>query len=145
MFYKYLSISSILITLGVSSGCLKYEKSPLDSAQGGEFGPLATLLLGSRPAHFLAFTNTMTLLELQGNGEWTSINYNSGGSIFIHLTPMAFTNFFLLHKDNKEYYDRVMSYFRYKAEVVVWSDSYRDRDNGSRGNSSSRRRPPPPR
>jgi len=81
MFYKYLSISSILITLGVSSGCLKYEKSPLDSAQGGEFGPLATLLLGSRPAHFLAFTNTMTLLELQGNGEWTSINYNSGGGI----------------------------------------------------------------
>ncbi len=74
----------------------------------------------------------------KGKPDFVRINYNSGGSIFIHLAPMAFTNFFLLHKDNKEYYDRVMSYFRYKAEVVVWSDSYRDRDNGSRGNSTSR-------
>lgn len=53
------------------------------------------------------------------------IRYVNGGAIFFHLEPLAFTNFFLLHKNNKEYYDAVFSYLPPDIKKIVWNDYYR--------------------
>jgi hypothetical protein len=58
-------------------------------------------------------------------------NYDGGGSLFIHLAPITFTNFFLLHKDNKTYYDNVLSYLPKNSEVVRWDDYFRSHTSGS--------------
>ena len=45
-------------------------------------------------------TSITNILGWNTRGEinYVKISYESGGSISIHLAPMAFTNFFLLHR-----------------------------------------------
>jgi hypothetical protein len=60
-----------------------------------------------------------------GNPDFIRISYAKGGAIFIHLDPFVFTNFFLLHKKNKSYFDLAFSYLPKKTGVVEWSDYFR--------------------
>jgi hypothetical protein len=75
--------------------------------------------------------------DITGNPDFIRISYAKGGSIFIHLNPFAFTNFFLLHKNNRSYYDIALSNMQKQAGVVEWSDYFRYRK--SRNNFSSLR------
>lgn len=61
---------------------------------------------------------------------FVKISYESGGAIYIHLAPLAFSNFFLLHKNNKTYYDLAMSNVPANTELVVWAEYYRSHYNG---------------
>jgi hypothetical protein len=45
--------------------------------------------------------------------------------LYLHFAPMAFTNFFLLHKENMGYYDKVFSYLPASAGEVQWDDYFR--------------------
>ncbi len=65
--------------------------------------------------------------DIMGRPDFVRISYVNGGSIFIHLDPFAFSNFFLLHKENKSYYDIALSYMSRHAGVVEWSDYFRYR------------------
>jgi predicted nucleic acid-binding protein len=47
------------------------------------------------------------------------------GCLLIQTMPFTFTNFFLLHKENKNYYDALMSYMPHDIESVIWDDQYR--------------------
>ena len=60
-----------------------------------------------------------------GNPDFIKISYAKGGSIFLHLDPFAFTNFFLLHKKNKSYFDISLSNMQKQTGVVEWSDYFR--------------------
>lgn len=60
-----------------------------------------------------------------GKPDFIRISYRNGGAIFVHLAPMAFTNFFLLHKQNKTYYDYALSYLPTDAGELYWDDFYR--------------------
>jgi hypothetical protein len=72
--------------------------------------------------------HTMVLgRNFKGKPDFIRISYAHGGAIFIHLNPLAFTNFFLLHKENKSYYDLAFSYLPGKIGVVEWSDYFRYR------------------
>src|SRR5207344_1934333 len=48
-----------------------------------------------------------------------------GGAIYIHFAPLAFSNFFLLHKYNKEYFDNVFSYMPLSVNDIAWDDYFR--------------------
>jgi hypothetical protein len=61
----------------------------------------------------------------QGKPDFIRIPYAHEGAIFLHLEPLAFSNFFLLHKNNKSYYDLALSYLPIKTGVVEWSDYFR--------------------
>jgi hypothetical protein len=65
-----------------------------------------------------------------GRPDLVRFNYKGGGTLYLHFAPMAFTNFFLLHKNNKAYYDNALSYLPSTAEAVIWDDYFRyDRTN----------------
>ena len=68
--------------------------------------------------------------DARGEVNYVKITYESGGSISIHLAPMAFTNFFLLHRNNKGYYDNALSYLPNNVDVVKWDDYFRNRVSG---------------
>jgi hypothetical protein len=65
----------------------------------------------------------------KGQTNFIRIGYGHGGSIFVHLDPFQFSNFFLLHKKNKNYYDLALSYIPKQTGVVEWSDYFRYRKN----------------
>lgn len=58
---------------------------------------------------------------------YVRITYESGGSVSIHLAPLAFSNFFLLHRANKEYFDNALSYLPHDIQVIKWDDYFRTR------------------
>jgi len=70
-----------------------------------------------------------------GRPNFVQFNYEGGGSLFIHLAPITFSNFFLLHKNNKAYYDNVLSYLPKSSEVVRWDEYFRYHTSGSDHNS----------
>jgi len=72
----------------------------------------------------------------KGEVNFVRITYESGGSIHIHLAPMAFTNFFLLHHENKEYYDNALSYLPNDIEVIKWDDYFRNRTGNKKSGFS---------
>jgi hypothetical protein len=63
----------------------------------------------------------------RGQTNFIRIAYEHGGSIFVHLDPFEFSNFFLLHKNNKTYYDLALSYLPKRTGLVEWSDYFRYR------------------
>ncbi|MBA4166086.1 MAG: hypothetical protein H0X41_00820 [Chitinophagaceae bacterium] len=69
--------------------------------------------------------------DQEGHANFVQFTYKNGGSLSLHLAPVAFTNFFLLHKNNKRYYDLTMSYIPASAHVVRWDDYYRSHIDGT--------------
>lgn len=63
-----------------------------------------------------------------GQGERGNINFIrmkvGDGAIFIHLAPLAFSNYFLLHKKNIDYYKNAFSVIPKNVSAVVWNDYY---------------------
>jgi hypothetical protein len=70
-----------------------------------------------------------------GRANFVKFDYEGGGSIYLHFAPLAFSNFFLLHKDNKVYYDNALSYVPKDIEVVRWDDYFRYHEEGRNRNS----------
>jgi len=87
--------------------------------------------------HFTRMDSSVTRIigkDRQGNANFIKFSYEGGGAIYLHLAPAAFTNFFLLHKDNKSYYDQALSVIPDTVSYVRWDDYYRHHING-RNNS----------
>lgn len=67
----------------------------------------------------------------EGYPDFIRYTYKGGGAIYVHLAPTALTNFFLLHKDNMKYYDKVFSYMPDKFKKVKWDDYFRYHSDGN--------------
>lgn len=53
------------------------------------------------------------------------IRLNKGkGSFFIHSAPLAFSNYFILHKNNSAYYQKVLSVLPKNVKTIVWNEYY---------------------
>lgn len=68
--------------------------------------------------------------DRNGHANFVKFTYPGGGSVSIHIAPAAFTNFFLLHKDNKQYLDLALSSIPDSVHQVRWDDYFRHHING---------------
>jgi hypothetical protein len=66
-----------------------------------------------------------------GKPDFIRIAFRHGGSVFIQLAPLAFSNFFLLHRGNRTYYDFALSYLPVTTSEVLWDDYFRYRKPGN--------------
>jgi hypothetical protein len=62
----------------------------------------------------------------RGRPDFVKFGYKGGGALFLHFAPLAFSNFFLLHGNNKAYYDQALSYMSPNLEEVKWDDYFRN-------------------
>ena len=46
------------------------------------------------------------------------------GNLYLHLAPLAFTNYFLLHKKNIGYYEKLLSVISPDTKTIVWDEYY---------------------
>jgi hypothetical protein len=46
------------------------------------------------------------------------------GSLFIHAAPLAFSNYFILHKNNREYYQKALSVIPPEVDKILWNEYY---------------------
>jgi hypothetical protein len=54
------------------------------------------------------------------------------GNLFVHLAPMAFTNYFLLHKQNIEYLEKAFTLLSPATRKVVWDEYYLNKKSDRR-------------
>lgn len=87
--------------------------------------------------HFTDMDSSVTQIigtDENGNANYVKFRYQGGGAIYFHLAPAAFTNFFLLHKENKQYYDLALSVIPDTINFIRWDDYFRHHAKG-RNNS----------
>jgi hypothetical protein len=63
-----------------------------------------------------------------GNGIYVLpdfLQFRAGkGSLYFHLTPLAFSNYFLLYGNNMNYYDRTFSLIPADTKQVIWDEYF---------------------
>lgn len=71
-------------------------------------------------------SSVTTILGLNDRNKpnFISIKYGDG-IIFLHLHPEVFSNYFLLKENNKQYFEKVLSYMNSDRNHVYWDDFYR--------------------
>lgn len=68
---------------------------------------------------------TSTVLGYNKEGKPDFIHLKAGkGNLFVHLAPMAFSNYFLLHKNNIAYYENALSYISPLTTKLVWDEYF---------------------
>lgn len=103
-------------TLTVSMATPPFTKSQLYTYPGKQYD-----------AYFTNIDSTVaTVLGYHQSGLANFVHYKAGkGNVYIHLAPLAFSNYFLMHKDNLDYYEKAMSLISPNTTRVVWDEYYR--------------------
>ena len=63
-----------------------------------------------------------------GHPNFVRMNKGSG-SFFIHTAPLAFSNYFILHKNNVAYYQQALSVIPKNVKTVLWNEYFLIRYN----------------
>lgn len=83
-----------------------------------------------------------TILGRDALGRPDFIRMDAGaGSIFIHLSPLVFSNYFILHKNNVRYYEQAMSVIPNGVDKIVWNEYYLSKRADRRNNNNEEREP----
>jgi hypothetical protein len=71
-------------------------------------------------------TSRAMVLGVNNHGKANLIRMDIGdGHLYIHAVPMAFTNFFVLRGNNREYLEKMLSYLPGNAEYLYWDEYYK--------------------
>jgi hypothetical protein len=82
-------------------------------------------------------TSTTTVLGSDNRGYNNFIHLKAGkGNLYLHLAPMAFTNYFLLRDKNIGYYEDMLSVIPRDTKKVVWDEYYLQKKVPSRRGGS---------
>lgn len=75
---------------------------------------------------FYSFDTSRTaVLGTNDKGRPDFIRMDKGkGSFFIHTSPLAFSNYFILHKNNVAYYENALSVIPKSVHTVLWNEYY---------------------
>jgi hypothetical protein len=102
-----------------------------DSLQIALRAPFATAASYQYPGKkwdtYFTKLNAATTVQLGNNsdGYTNFIQLQSGrGRLFVHLAPLAFSNYFLLHKNNIRYFQNVLSLIPDGVTKIVWNEYY---------------------
>jgi hypothetical protein len=111
---------------------LHHEFDPFDST--AVFLDTASFL---QPSYYqypgADFTNQFSIIDSSfsyplGYSRDTSLNiiaiHSLNGTFFVHSAPVTFTNFFLLYKNNREYFEKLMGLLPADAKKIVWDEYY---------------------
>lgn len=82
---------------------------------------------GKRHATFFSNWNKdkTVVLGSNGSGYPNFLQFRAGkGSIFIHTAPLAFSNYFVLHKNNIRYLEEAFSVLPASTQKIIWSEYY---------------------
>ena len=65
------------------------------------------------------------MLGYDEKGRPNFIHLHAGkGNLYVHLEPLAFSNYFILHKNNIDYYENALSVISPDVTKVVWDEYY---------------------
>ena len=105
--------------------------------QPGTDDSLSFAYPGTARDHYVTSMDTQyaTILgrDEKGRPNMVSFRYKGGGSLIINFAPLAFTNYFLLYKENIGYYNNTLSYIPNDVSEVLWDEHFRYGESGGGG------------
>ena len=122
---------------GIEADANSFTGAAADGLTVSLRAPAATALYqypGKRFDSYFSSIDTATMLPLGSNAEGNPnfIQLQSGGGrLFVHLAPLAFSNYFLLHKNNIAYFQHVVSLLPHQVHTIVWNEYYLSKKRGS--------------
>ncbi|MBA2745425.1 MAG: DUF4350 domain-containing protein [Flavisolibacter sp.] len=77
-------------------------------------------------SYFTALDTSKSIVLGRNQQGWPNfIQMNAGtGRVFIHTAPLAFSNYFLLHKDNHQYFEQVLGLIPSTVDQILWNEYY---------------------
>jgi hypothetical protein len=70
-------------------------------------------------------SSTTDVLGYDEKGKPDFIRLHAGkGNFYVHTEPLAFSNYFILHKNNIDYYEKVLSVISSDVTKVLWDEYY---------------------
>jgi hypothetical protein len=66
--------------------------------------------------------------------------FHGKGRFYLHVAPRAFSNYFLLTKNNYQYFEYVTAYLRFDPQYVYWDEYYKNISALDFNNNAGRRR-----
>lgn len=79
-------------------------------------------------------THSVVLGRNESRPDFIRMNFGEG-SVFIHTAPLAFSNYFILHKNNIHYFEQALSVIPPYVEKIVWNEYYLNKKvNNNPGN-----------
>lgn len=124
---------SLLHLLGVKASYGPWNEGPMDSLRVSVLQPVTgdSLSFAYPGDSFDGWVKeydpqytTVLGRDHRGRPDFIRFNYKGGGSLYLHFAPLAFSNFFLLHKENIAYYQDALSYIPATVQEVVWDDYF---------------------
>jgi hypothetical protein len=80
-----------------------------------------------------------TVLGRDDSGRPQFVRMDAGkGSIFIHLSPLAFSNYFILHKNNIRYFEQALSVIPKEVNKISWNEYYSSKPADPRNNNQQK-------
>ena len=68
---------------------------------------------------------TSTVLGYEKNDHPNFIHLKAGnGNLYLHLAPLTFSNYFLLHKNNISYYENLFSVVSPETRRIIWDEYF---------------------
>ncbi len=77
-------------------------------------------------SYFSQIDTARTIVLGRNHLGWPNfIQMNAGrGRVFIHLAPLAFSNYFVLHKNNHLYFQQALSVIPPKPDKILWNEYF---------------------
>lgn len=99
--------------------------------------PLYTYPGQKYESHFSTIDTTRALvLGRNDKGHPNFIRMDKGeGSFFIHSAPLAFSNYFILHKNNSGYYEAALSVLPKGIRSLLWNEYFLEKPRGADDNN----------
>ena len=94
---------------------------------------------------FSAFINTYdsSVTRILGVNEQNlpdyAVLFHGKGRFYLHVAPRAFSNYFLLTKNNYQYFEYVTAYLRFDPQYVYWDEYYKNISASDFKNTDRRR------
>ena len=79
-------------------------------------------------------TATTAILGHSQSGTINFVQFKKGrGKFFVHTSPLAFSNYFVLHKGNNAYFRQAFSVIPASVTAIVWNEYYLEKKEGPPG------------
>ncbi len=127
-------LDSLKITLGRGSALYNFGDSLQLELEGDK--DTRFVYPGKKLDNYIeSFDSSITNIigyDGEGHPDFIKFNFKGEGSLVLHLAPLAFSNFFLLHRNNSSYYDQSLSLVPNDIGKVYWDDYYRYYEYGKK-------------
>lgn len=123
---QYYSLSSMFRSQVASKGPMRYSTVQLSDSSlfGKQRYGFFYYPFDANFVHTDSIGASTLGLNESSDPNYISVVYGKG-RIFFHLHPQAFSNYFVLSRNNKEYIEKAFSYTAADRYAVYWDDYYR--------------------